>query len=405
MFCYNVYKALLYNCYPKFVNFYIIIYFLIPAASKLIKNVYLLKGCKGVINMTGIDIEDMLASYDKKNITIATVCSHSSLQIFNGAKKEGFKTLGIAIGEKRKFYDAFPLGKPDEFLMVGTYKEILSLTEELREKNTIVIPHGSFVEYLGPEKFMQLDLPTFGNRAVLMWESDRNKERQWLEGAGLTMPQEIKDPKNIDRPVIVKYHGAKGGKDFFIAKTYDEFKQRIDKDKSFVIQEFVLGTRYYLHYFYSPIQEDAYKLSKGSLQMLSIDRRDETTIDEVQRLGSIRELEEIGIHPTFVVTGNIPIVIRESLLPKVFSMGEQVVEKSLKLFGGIIGSFCLETVVTEDLEFKVFEISARIVAGTNPYIAGSPYSELIQPDLSTGRRIAQEIKYAAKRNLLGEILS
>ena len=97
--------------------------------------------------------------------------------------------------------------------------------------------------------------------------------------------------------------------------------------------------------------------------------------------------------------------MRESLLPKVFSMGEQVVEKSLKLFGGIIGSFCLETVVTEDLEFKVFEISARIVAGTNPYIAGSPYSELIQPDLSTGRRIAQEIKYATKKNLLGEILS
>jgi len=355
--------------------------------------------------MTGIDIEDMLASYDKKNITIATVCSHSSLQIFNGAKKEGFKTLGIAIGEKRKFYDAFPLGKPDEFLMVDNYKEILTLTEELRKKNTIVVPHGSFVEYLGPEKFMQLDLPTFGNRAVLMWESDRNKERQWLESAGLTMPQEIKNPKNIDKPVIVKYHGAKGGKDFFIAKTYDEFKQRIDKDKSFVIQEFVLGTRYYLHYFYSPIQEDAYKLSKGSLQMLSMDRRDETTIDEVQRLGSIRELEEIGIHPTFVVTGNIPIVIRESLLPKVFSMGEQVVEKSLKLFGGIIGSFCLETVVTEDLEFKVFEISARIVAGTNPYIAGSSYSEMIQPDLSTGRRIAQEIKYAAKKNLLGEILS
>ncbi|MEA3457383.1 MAG: formate--phosphoribosylaminoimidazolecarboxamide ligase [Candidatus Thermoplasmatota archaeon] len=355
--------------------------------------------------MTGIDIEDMLASYDVKNITIATVCSHSSLQIFNGARKEGFKTLGIAVGEKRKFYDAFPLGKPDEFLMVDNYKEILSLTDELREKNTIVIPHGSFVEYLGPEKFMQLDLPTFGNRDVLMWESDRNKERQWLEGAGLTMPQEIKNPKNIDKPVIVKYHGAKGGKGFFIAKTYDEFKQRIDKSKSFVIQEFVLGTRYYLHYFYSPIQDDAYKLSKGSLQMISMDRRDETTIDEVQRLGSIRELEEIGIHPTFVVTGNIPIVMRESLLPKVFSMGEQVVEKSLKLFGGIIGSFCLETVVTEDLEFKVFEISARIVAGTNPYIAGSPYSELIQPDLSTGRRIAQEIKYAAKKNLLGEILS
>ena len=355
--------------------------------------------------MAKINIKDMLTNYDKKNLTIATVCSHSSLQIFNGARKEGFKTLGIAVGEKKKFYDAFPLGRPDEFMMVDDYKEILDRTEELKEKNVIVIPHGSFVEYLGADKFSTLDLPTFGNRNVLMWESDRNKERIWLEGAGLTMPMEIKDPHDIDMPVIVKYHGAKGGRGFFIAKTYKEFQQRIEKGKSFSIQEFVMGTRYYLHYFYSPINDDAYKLSKGSLQLLSMDRRDETTIDEVQRLGSIQELEELGIHPTFVVTGNIPIVIRESLLPKVFKMGEDVVEKSLKLFGGIIGSFCLETVVTEDLEFKVFEISARIVAGTNPYISGSPYSEFIQPDLSTGRRIAQEIKHAAKKSQLEEILT
>jgi len=347
----------------------------------------------------------MLTNYDKKNLTIATVCSHSSLQIFNGARKEGFKTLGIAVGEKRRYYDAFPLGRPDEFLMVKNYKDILKQTEELKEKNVIVIPHGSFVEYLGADKFLTLDLPTFGNRDVLMWESDRNKERVWLEGAGLTMPQEIKNPEDINKPVIVKYHGAKGGKDFFIAKTYDEFKKRLKKDRPYSIQEFVLGTRYYIHYFYSPIQNDAYKLSKGSLQMLSMDRRDETTIDEVQRLGSISELEELGIHPTFVVTGNIPIVMRESLLPKVFEMGDAVVEKSFELFGGIIGSFCLETVITEELDFKVFEISARIVAGTNPYISGSPYSEMIQPDLSTGRRIAQEIKYAAKKNQLDKILT
>lgn len=353
--------------------------------------------------MSEINIHDMLASYDKKNLTIATVCSHSSLQIFNGAKKEGFKTLGISVGEVKKFYEAFPLGKPDEFFVVKNYKDIKNYSEELREKNVILIPHGSFVEYLGAKNFLKLKLPTFGNRNVLLWESDRKREKQWLEGAGLTMPKQIKNPRQIKKPVIVKYHGAKGGKGFFIAKTYEEFVKRVDKSKPYFIQEFVMGTRYYLHYFYSPIQNNAYKLSKGSLQLLSMDRRDETTIDEVQRLGSIAELEELGIHPTFVVTGNIPIVMRESLLPKVFQMGEAVVEKSIGLFGGIIGSFCLETVVTEDLEFKVFEISARIVAGTNPYVAGSPYSELIQPDLSTGRRIAQEIKFAAKRNLLEEI--
>jgi len=345
--------------------------------------------------MVEVNIKELLSTYDTKNLTVATVCSHSSLQIFNGAKKEGFKTLGISVGEIKKFYDAFPLGKPDEFFTVDTYKDIAKYADELRQKNVVMIPHGSFVEYLGPKNFLNLQVPTFGNRQVLMWESDREKERVWLEGAGITMPKEIKDAHNIEKPVIVKY----------IAKTFAEFSKRVKHDKPYTIQEFVMGTRYYLHYFYSPIQNNAYKLTKGSLQLLSMDRRDETTIDEVQRLGSIAELEELGIHPTFVVTGNIPIVMRESLLPQVFKMGEAVVEKSLELFGGIIGPFCLETVVTEDLEFKVFEISARIVAGTNPYIAGSPYSELIQQDLSTGRRIVQEIQYGIKKNQLEEIFS
>ena len=285
------------------------------------------------------EIRELLEGYDKEKLSIATICSHSSLQIFNGARKEGFRTIGIAKEENVKFYDAFPLGKPDEFMIVDDYKDIPKLAEELREKNAIIIPHGSFVEYLGAKKLLDLKVPIFGNRKVLLWESDRELERKWLEGAGLDMPKQIGDPKDIDRPVIVKYHGAKGGKGFFIAKTYEEFEKLVDWSKPFTIQEFVMGTRYYLHYFYSPIREDGYRLSKGSLQLLSMDRRDETTIDELQRIGSISELEEIGIHPTFVVTGNIPIVIRESLLPEVFRMGERIVEKSIELFGGVIGPF------------------------------------------------------------------
>jgi 5-formaminoimidazole-4-carboxamide-1-(beta)-D-ribofuranosyl 5'-monophosphate synthetase len=77
----------------------------------------------------------------------------------------------------------------------------------------------------------------------------------------------------------------------------------------------------------------------------------------------------------------------------------------LVLFGGMIGPFCLECIVTDNLNVKVFEISSRIVAGTNPFISGSPYSDLIQPGVSSGRRIAQEIKYAKEHNQLGEILT
>ena len=116
-------------------------------------------------------------------------------------------------------------------------------------------------------------------------------------------------------------------------------------------------------------------------------------------------MEEMGIQPSFVVTGNFPLVMRESLLPEALEMGARVVEKSRELFGGIWGSFCLETVVTDQLEFKVFEISARIVAGTNPYISGSPYSDLVEPGLSTGRRIAKELALAVKLDALPKIVT
>jgi 5-formaminoimidazole-4-carboxamide-1-(beta)-D-ribofuranosyl 5'-monophosphate synthetase len=86
-------------------------------------------------------------------------------------------------------------------------------------------------------------------------------------------------------------------------------------------------------------------------------------------------------------------------------MGEKVVTRSLELFGGMVGPFCLESIVTDQLEFKVFEVSSRIVAGTNPFISGSPYSDLIGPGISTGRRIAKELKLGTQKGLLNKIIS
>ncbi len=332
--------------------------------------------------------------------TIATVCSHTSLQIFDGARKEGFETLGICLGKPPKFYDAFPRAKPDEFFPVDSYQEIVEKTPELIEKNVIIIPHGSFVEYLGASDFARLEIPSFGNKAVLEWESDRAKEREWLTSAGVPVPVEFSSPDEIDRPVIVKYHGAKGGRGFFIAKNEEEFKEQIETGQEYVIQEFVLGSRYYLHFFYSPLRTDGYRVGDGTLELLGIDRRIESNIDELYKIGA-----SSGIDPSFVVTGNLPMVLRESLLPKVFDLGARVVERSIELFGGMIGPFCLETICTDTLEFKVFEISARIVAGTNLFISGSPYSDLIEPDLSTGKRIAQEIKLAIDMGRLGDVVS
>src|SRR3990172_7539171 len=348
-------------------------------------------------------IASILSDYE--DLTIATVCSHSSLQIFHGAREEGFRSLGIAIGKRPRFYDAFPLARPDEFLVVDSYEDLLDRADDLVARRIVAVPHGSFVDYMGAANFEKFAVPTFGNRQVLAWESDRERQRSWLTSAGIDMPQRIERPEDIDRPVFVKYYGAKGGRGSFVAKNYEDFKESIRPGMKFAIQEYIVGTRYYLHYFYSPLSEGGYRLSRGSLEILGIDRRDEANIDEMYKLGAQEALRKIGLYPTFVVTGNMPVVLRESLLPTAFEMGERVVERSKELFGGMIGPFCLETIVTDQLKFKVFEISTRIVAGTNLFISGSPYADMVEPGMSTGRRIAREIRIAQKKGRLAEILS
>ena len=369
----------------------------------------------------GVDIGELrnwLESYDPENITIGVVASHSSLQILHGARMEGFRTLGIAVGEnRRRFYKAFPGADPDEWLMLDNYQEMLDHADWFRENNVIIVPHGSLVEYLGSTNFKSLKVPTFGNRGILHWESSRERQRHWLEQGGCSMPKVIDDPHEIDGPVIVKYAGAKGGEGYFIARDYRDFRRNVKLEEEYTIQEYVLGCRYYLHFFFDPTATDGFQVqgrgsnagkNLGRLELMSMDRRDESNVDEFYKLGSLRDLREMSLEPSFVVTGNQPVVIRESLLPRAFEMAEGTVAASFELeegSRGMIGSFCLETIVTDKLEFRVFEISARIVAGSNPFVGGSPYSDINEAFMSTGRRIARSIKKAIEDDCLEQILS
>lgn len=353
------------------------------------------------------EIEELLKGYNPSKITIGTLCSHSALQIFHGAKKEGFKTFGIVSRERKDTYDAFPLAAPDSCLVVDDFAEVLDEKnqEMLRKNNVVIVPHGSFVEYVGPknleEKFY---VPMFGNRKVLEWEGDREKQRKWLEGAGLKMPRAYK-PKEIDGKVFVKLHGAKGGAGFFTVSSIEELEKELGKrglkEKEITIQEFVSGARYYPHYFYSVFEAGGLKAGGGRLEMLGVDKRIEP-IDESYR-GLPNVPEEFF---DYTVTGNQPVILRESLLPEVLKMGVSVVAASIKMFDpGMIGPFSLETIYHPKRGFTVFEISARIVAGTNLYPEGSPYSAYIfEEQMSMGRRIAREIRVGIKRGALERVL-
>ncbi|MFA6531070.1 MAG: formate--phosphoribosylaminoimidazolecarboxamide ligase [Candidatus Micrarchaeia archaeon] len=339
-------------------------------------------------------IKEILNSY--KKVSVATICSHSSLQIFKGAREMGIHTIGIVRKDKKALYESFPYGKPDEFLVVDDFKDIDA--GELVARDAVVVPHGSFVEYVG-EKVDSLEVPIYGNRASLAWERSRDKMFEWMHKAGIKTPRLI-EPEDIDGPALVKFPGAKGGRGYRIITSRAEFEKNVG-DRECMIQEFIIGVRAYPHYFFSPFSKIGYSTKQGKIELMGVDKRIESSADEIARAVSA------GMSPkmAFTVIGNEPIVLRESLLYEYMEMGRKVSEKSFELFGGMFGPYCIETIIDENLEIYAFEVSARIVAGTNMYPDGSPYSTYYYKEpMSMGKRIAKELKEAQKKKRLGEIV-
>ena len=352
----------------------------------------------------------IIEKYDPSKLAIGTLGSHSSLNIFKGAKEEGFRTVCICKEKDAIMYQKYPL--VDELIIVKDFTELLSesMQEHLRKLNVVLIPHGSFTAYLSTEQLTDsLNVPMMGNRQLLNWEANRKSQEEWLRQAGLRLPATFKTPDDIDRLVIAKLQGAKGGRGYFLSNSPKGFykkaeemikrgmltKEDIDKIH---LQEYALGVNVYPSYFSSILNDD--------VELLAMDRRYESTVDSIGKIPAQEQLE-IDVIPTYTVVGNFPIVLRESLLPEIMRMGENVHKKARELAPpGIIGPFCLETVITDDLKIYTFEISARIVAGTNVGIGTSPYAYLkYGENMYMGRRIALELKEAVKQKRLHEVVA
>lgn len=338
--------------------------------------------------------------------TVMTLGSHCSLQVLKGAKDEGFNTLLVCEEKRFDMYKRFKF--IDNIVSIRNFKEIVNknFQDELIEKfSPILIPHGTLISTLNMDELESIKIPIFGNKWILRWESDRMLKQQLMDESKLPSPTQIPSKNEINGLCIVKLHGAAGGKGYFLVtdkKGFEEQAQKliqshvIESEENLFIQKYANGVPVYLQYFYSPITNE--------LELLGIDRRYETDIDAIGRIPSKYQISS-NIEPSYTVVGNIPIVLRESLLPEVYSMGERFVETSKKLVPpGMPGPFCIEGVYDNNANFIAFEFSARIVAGTNLYVSGSPYSDLLfDTPMSMGRRISLEINRAIESSKMGLI--
>lgn len=346
-------------------------------------------------------------SINKKRYTIATLGSHCSLQVLKGAKDEGFRTLLVCEKSRLGLYKRFNF--IDDMIVVDKFSEILEhfCQKRLEQTNSIIIPIGTLVAYMSTEQIESIASPFFGNKWILRWESDRMLKQKLMEESKLKTPKSVKSKNEIEKLCIVKLHGAAGGRGYFLVwnkKTFEEGAEKliernvINSEDELYIQEYVTGVPAYLQYFYSPLTNE--------IELMGVDRRYESDIDGLGRIPSKQQLG-LDLEPSYNVVGNIPLVLRESLLAEVYAMGEKFVAAAKRLIPpGMTGPFCLEGVYDREGKFTTFEFSARIVAGTNLYVEGSPYSDLIFAEpMSMGRRIARELKIANKKGRINEVIT
>ena len=90
------------------------------------------------------EIDDVVGGYDQDKISIATLGSHSALNIFKGARDEGLKTICLCREKDEITYRRFPL--VDEMIRVRNFSDLMGekVQQRLRESNAILVPHGSF---------------------------------------------------------------------------------------------------------------------------------------------------------------------------------------------------------------------------------------------------------------------
>ena len=384
-----------------------------------------------------IDRNEILANlerYDLKKAKIGVVGSHSGLDTCDGATSEGFRTVAICQdGREKTFNNYFKTlrnadgtvrrGVVDETIILNKYADVMNpdVQERLIKENILFIPNRSFVSYSGIDAVENdFKVPLVGSRNLLRSE-ERGDERDYywiLEKAGLPAPKKVERPEDIDGLTIIKVHHKqkKLERGFFTAVSYDQFVQKSnDLIKQGVIEEnflesarmeqYIIGPVFNLDFFRSPLEE------KGEqLELLGIDWRFESSLDGYCRLPGKQqvELEEAGIMPEYTVCGHNSATLRESLLDKAFALAEKYVKAAEKYYDpGIIGPFCLQTCVDKDLNFYIYDVAPRIGGGTNIHMAvGHPYGNALwRREMSTGRRLAMEIRRAIDEERVDEIVT
>ncbi len=379
------------------------------------------------------EIHRLLDNYPK-DLAVGTVGSHSAIDIADGAVAEGFTSVVLTQTGRDATYARYfrTLRDPSGARRRGCVDEVWNYPkfadlatadsqERLRSRGVLLVPNRAFSSYVPLSTIEQeFRVPIVGSRALLRIEERSERENYYdlLASAGIPIPRAIPAPEAIERLCIVKLPHAQRRleRGFFTAGSPAEYRSKsaallqrgtiAAADLAHArIEEYVLGPVFNFNFFFSPIVPRA-----EGLELLGVDERRESNLDGMVRLPAAQQLElsETERIPEYTVVGHGTLTVRESILEEVFRLGEKFVDIARARHPpGILGAFCLQTCLDHDGHPTVFDVATRIGGGTNIHLAlGHPYGNaLYRGPMSTGRRIAREIRLAAAEGRLREIVT
>ncbi len=379
----------------------------------------------------------VLKRYDPQSVRLGVVASHSALDVCDGAADEGLVSLAVCQQGRESTYARYQRtvrdeagkrvgGCVDEAWVLDRFDAVLAEEKqaELVEKNVLFVPNRSFTSYCELDRIEnEFKVPLIGSRNMLRTE-EREEEHDYywlLEKAGLPFPERIDSPDEIRELSIVKLHHAKKRleRGFFTATSPEEFREKSasllkagvilqeDLDNA-RIERYVIGPVFNFDFFWSPVSEHVG--DREPLELLGVDWRFESSLDGHVRLPAPQQigLPEHQLVPEMTVVGHNSSTLRESLLHKVYEMAEIFVASAKKHYDpGVVGPFCLQTCVDKDMNFYIYDVAPRIGGGTNVHVAmGHPYGNMLwREPMSSGRRIAREVKRALQHDALPRIVT
>ena len=369
-----------------------------------------------------------LAAYDPAHLTLASIGSHSALEVAAGARAQGLRNLVItASGRERTYTEHFrvkgdpPRGCVDETIDLAAFTDILNgdVQERLLARNAIFVANRSFEVYLH-QKFgydeieRGMRIPFFGNRYLLRAEERDEAGNQYalMEQAGIRYPKQFGSPREIDRLVMVKAPHAKISfeRAFFLVTSPEEYDRESARLleagmlteaglRDAVIEEYLLGPSINLNFFYSPLL--------GELELLGTDTRRQTNLEGFRNVPPAVFDALRNVPMRLEEAGHIAATLTESTLEKAFEMGERFVRAARAANApGVIGPFALQCIIVAGppKEFVCYDVSLRIPG--SPGTRYTPYSSYRWGrDVAVGERIAMELVMARDAGRLAEILT